>query len=615
MSRRLFASGLLVLLLGAGAFWDGLYAPGQQLVGTAVAGALVVAAAGGSAGLSLWETVLLPIFAGAALCSMRNSASAGTAAHGPLIVAGWLLAYWLGRRFAGEEWLPRLLCRLWAVLGPVMVFGGLAAMSYLPAHHSGRLASFLGYPIALGMLGLLGLVGSLPWLAEGRRCAPLLAWANGVAVLLSGSRGVWAVAVLLAAYLLWMRRDLVRPAWLPLAAALAAGLWIGPAVADRATLPALTAFVLTGLTVVLAGWFPRVSLLTWAGAAVMAPGWGWLLGRATALPLTEGSSVERLTFLTDGLRLARDLPWGAGYHAWTALQLQGASYSYASAEVHSAPLDLTLAFGWLGGLAFIALLARYLTGLRRGRAWDSWRLAALGGLGALAVHALVDWDLSYGLFAVPLWLGFGLLGAAGPRRLGQAPVAALAGLAVAGAVFVGAGDVSAQLAGQALDAGRPETALRHATLAVAVSPWNDLAHAQQGRALSALDRREAATAAFAAARRLGPLEPWYAQLQARELTRAGRPAEATAAWREYVRLWPWYVPAYEEALGAHLDMALKADLTNDRALVTDVAASARAILEQLDRQKAKEPAGRPRQPMDTETQTIRQARQTLAASP
>ncbi|HWI65527.1 MAG TPA: hypothetical protein VNT75_27160 [Symbiobacteriaceae bacterium] len=619
MSRRRWAVGLLVLLLGGGAFWDGLYAPAQQLVATVGAGLLVVLA-GGLVRVPLWELTAVAVFGVTAALSLQNPASAGTAAHGPVIVTGWLLAFWLGRRAAGEGWLERLFCWLWAALGPLMVFGGLLTLSYLPAHHSGRLASFLGYPIAVGMLGLLGLAGSLPLLAAERWWAPLLAFGNGVAVLLSGSRGVWAVAVVTGLFLLWRHRAAFRLYWWPLVAALAASLWIGPAVAARTPVPAVLAFLLTGLTVAGAGWFRRFApgfAVVWSGVAAFAPGWPWLLGRATALPLSEGSSVERLTFLTDGLRLAQELPWGAGFKAWTALHLQAASYSYYSAEVHSAPLDLALAFGFPAGILFLVLLGSFLLRVVRVPCGGvPWRLAAFAGFGALGLHALVDWDLSYGLFALPLWLGFGLAAPGGDpgagRRWPHAAAAALAGLAAAGAIVIGAGDVAATLADQALAAGRPEAAARHGALATAVTPWNDLAHAYLGRALSALGRREEALSEFRAAGQYGPREPWYAELEARELADLGRPAEAAAAYRRFVRFWPWHVPAYEAALGAHLDMAFRADVAGDARTAAEVAASAVAILDQLDRQKAKEPAGRPRRAMEIDTPVIRQARGTFS---
>ncbi|MDF2630324.1 MAG: hypothetical protein K0R39_4155, partial [Symbiobacteriaceae bacterium] len=191
---------------------------------------------------------------------------------------------------------------------------------------------------------------------------------------------------------------------------------------------------------------------------------------------------------------------------------------------------------------------------------------------------------------------------------GQGAAAALAGLAAAGALIVGAGDVAAWLAGRA----EPAAAARHGALAVALNPWNDLARAQYGLALSGLGRRDEAQAQFAEARRLGPREPWYAELAARELLQAGHTAEALEAYRDFVRLWPWYVPAYESALSAHSDLLFRAEVALDEAAAAHIIGSARAILDQLERQKAKEPPGRPRRPMDVNTPVLQQARATFA---
>lgn len=627
----------LLALLGAGAFWNGLYSAGQQLAVTAAL-AVTLLLKGSGAALSRSEAAALLLLAAGAALSLMNPAAAGVAAHGPAILAGWFFAWAIGRRLADDDRFARLLGRLFALLGPLMIFGGIAAMSYLPPHHTGRLAAFLGYPIAVGVLGLVGLAGSLPWLAEERWWAPVLAYGNAVAVLLSGSRGVWAAAVLLALYFSWAAPHLLRRVPVPLAAALAAVLWAGPAVTQRATGLALAAFLLGSLTLVLLLGFPAArwqrwlwvaGTAAWLAALALAPGWPWFLGRATALPGTEGSSVERFWFMRDGLRLAARLPLGAGYRAWTALHLQGASYAYYSAEVHSALLDNAIAFGWVGAAGFLLLLSRFLLGLRHGRRWSPERVAILAGLGALALHALVDWDLSFGLFAVPLWFGFGLMAPGGRPASGAPPDATpgplpaaaeaapvlripfpalslLAGLALASTIVLGAGDSFETLAEQAVAAGRPS--LRPAAVAVAVTPWNDLAQAMEGQALQQAGRRDEALAAYQRARLLGPYEPWYAELQARTLMEAGRPRDAAAAWREYVHLWPWEVPAYEAALQAHLDMALRAAITGDHALARDLAESGRAILAELDAQKAKEPRVTPRAHINIDTPVIRQAR-------
>ncbi len=612
------APALLFGLLGAGAFWDGLYGLGQQLALTAGLAVIAFFVRGATA-LSRLECAALLLLAGGAAYSLRNPAVAGVAAHGPVILLGWFLAMSLGRRLAHSAVLDRTLAHLWAVVGTLMVFGGLAAMSYTPLHHSGRLASFLGYPIAVGVLGMLGAMGSLLPSREGRWWAPLLLFGNGTAVLLSGSRGVWAVCLLLLLYLAWAAPDLVRRAWWPVAAALPAVLWIGPAVVERNVPAALIAFVSGCLTVLIVErfrenpgwrrWVWGLSGLVWLAALAAAPGWGWFLGRATAIPLTEGSSVERLTFLRDGLALFLQHPWGAGYRAWAALHLQGASYAYYSAEVHSAPLDFSLSFGWPGLAGFLLLLLLMGRGLARGRALSPERLVVLAGLGALALHALIDWDLSYGLFAVPLWIGFGLnTPQTAPVRIPFPALAAAAGVTVAAVIPLAAGNLFTWRAEAALEALALPAAHRHAAMAAMVAPWNDRSYAILGQALSRMGDNEAAIAAFLRARELAPYEPWYAELLAKQLHRSGQFRAAAEAYRELVRLWPWHVPAYETALGAHIDMAMRAELQGDVQLAAALKESGRAILEALARQKAIEPPERPRKAIQVDTPVIRQAR-------
>ncbi|MFZ5825142.1 MAG: tetratricopeptide repeat protein [Bacillota bacterium] len=623
----------LLVLMGAGAFWDGLYAPGQQMVAVALA-ALLALAVGGRVSLARLEAAGAVLLVAGAALSLASPAQSGVAAHGPAVVAGWLLALIAGRALAergGGPAAERVLARFWAVSGTLMAFAGALAISFTPIHHSGRLAALLGYPNAVGMLGLLGLAGALPDLAAGHRWAPLLALGNALSLLLSGSRWVWATGLLLALYLAWAAPDLlrraVRPALAPLAIALAAALWAAPAVAGReartlAMIVLISLLTWLGLQTfqrnrpVLAG-----AAVAWAGALAMAPGWPWLLGRATALPLTEGSSVERLTFLQDGLRLLIGLPWGAGYRGWNALHLQAASYGYYSAEVHSAPLDLAIAFGWLGGLGFLLLLARFFAFLRHGRQWEDSRLVVLAGLAALALHALLDWDLSYALFAFPLWFGFGLAssgagpGPAPPLRWPPWLTAALASLALAASSLLGAGDLFTARAERSLRQGAPEAALLHAGAAAAVTPWNDLSHAYRGVAASRLGLSDQALASFERARALGPLEPWYAQLLASELAQQGRWREAAATWREAAALWPWHVPAYEQALQAHVDLIARARVAGQGDLAVEIAQSGEALLGALRRQKEREPAEAPRRPMEINTPAIQQAeaviRQTL----
>lgn len=616
LRMKVHSGAALAALLAAGAFWDGLYAPGQHLlaVGVLALASLVMPV---RAQLSRWEWAAALMVLGGAVLSLWGAASRGTAAHGPVLAAGWLLALMLGRQLAGR--VERALGQALALTSTLMLFGGLAAISYLPAHHSGRLASFLGYPNALGILGLVGFACALPPGRPGRWWSAALAYSSAAAVFLSGSRGVWMAGVVLAGYLLWAAPALLRRGAAPAAWAFLAAVWAGPAVAAGQRAPALGAAVAGLAGALVTGWAAvrrrRALLLLaalWTLALAAAPGWGWFLGRAGALPLTEGSSIERWVLLQDGFRLARDLPLGAGLKGWAALHLQHASYGYYAAEVHSGPLELAIAFGWAAAAGFMLLLGHFWWGLRHGRAWPAERTALLAGLGALGVHALLDWDLSYGLFMLLLWVGFGLLEDARPREDGALwPTVVLATGALLGGLVVGAGDAFTELAGRSLTAGNAAAAEQHAAVAVAITPWNDQSQAALGRALSQQGQHEAAAAAFGEARRLAPYEPWYAELLGRELMAAGHLSAAVEAYRTLPALWPWHVPAYERALEAHLTMLVQAEWQGDDRLVEEIRESGRAILDALDRQKAQEPAGMPRAPMDLNTPTIRRAREAL----
>ncbi|MBP2018604.1 tetratricopeptide (TPR) repeat protein [Symbiobacterium terraclitae] len=634
--------------LALGAFWDGLYAPGQQMAGVALAALVALAAPSVRLAPSEWLALLL--LAAGSCGALIAPAALGAAAHGPVLAAGWVLAFVAGRAFRPGEAEPAL-ARFWAVTGALLAFSGALLISFTPPHHSGRLASFLGYPIAVGMAGLLGLAGALPDLAAGRPRAAFLALGATLGALLSGSRGVWAAAALLGAFLAWAAPRLLREAlpraWPALLVGLTAALWAAPAVQDRDAARLWPILLLALLTVALALRFQRSArmrfsvVLTALPALVLAPGWGWLLGRASALPLTDTSSAERLIFLRDGLALAAKLPLGAGYRAWSALHLQAARYPYYAAEVHSSLLDVALAYGWAGAAGVALLTVRFLLGLRHARSWPPARAAALGGLGVLAVHALVDWELSYGLFALPLWFGFGLLGSApvrgpgepGPGK-GPAPPAgqepgdgwvsgwtwpraltvALSGLALAGSLLLGAGDAAVDLAARSLERGSPEAALRHAGAAVALTPWNDLAHAYKGAALIRSGRGEEGLRALDRARALGPREPWYAALQASELGRQERWEEASAAWADYVRLWPWETEAYAAAVTAHLEYIGRARAAGDAAAAARLAERGLALLDALERQKALEPPDSPRRGLEADRPLFATAREQFAAA-
>lgn len=607
-----FARLVVLLLLAGGTLWEGLYTPVAQVAATGVL-ATAVLALGGRAVWSRKEIALWGAFGLAVALSLLKPAAAGTAVHGPLVAAGWVLAFTLGRIVTAEkEWLEALLARIWSWSGPVVVIGGMLLLPYQAVHHSGRLASVLGYPIAVGALGMLGLAGCLGLAgSSGRRrwVEPLLLYGNMLAILLSGSRGVWAASAVLL-IVLSLRLHVLRSLLVPGLLAVAAALWAGPAIAQGQSLVGVIVSVVMGLTILVA---PRFRSQAWIYAVIAlvlwrAPGWSWLLGRAATL--AEGSSIERLTFLRDGLTMVIQHPLGAGFRAWHPLHLQGASYGYYSTEAHSALVDLTLAFGWLGGAAFLGFLVVFLVRLGRPKAWSPVRTAILAGLAGLALHGLLDWTLSYALFAIPLWMGVGLSrtrsepGVVVPRSV----LGVFAGICLAAAVWLASSDVFTNLAQTEMSVGNHEAAGRHAAMAVAIQPWNDVAYATLAQANGADGGSQEALGAVARARQLGPHEPWYATLEGELLRSAGRPAEAAEAFRDAALLWPWEVNAYETALSAMIEMSLSAQIRGDLGVVDQIDAIGAGLLQSLDRQRRREPIRTPRKPMELKTAAIMQAR-------
>ncbi|SDN20217.1 O-antigen ligase family protein [Paenibacillus jilunlii] len=234
------------------------------------------------------------------------------------------------------------------------------------------------------------------------------------ALLLSESRGAWLAAALASAAALLWKRQLCAPLLLAGAAPMAAAalLYRQLARTGLAVEPVSGLLLLAGLwgAALLGGaWLCRRR----TGAA--GGGHAARAGLAAALWTAAGSAVllqvsERIhgpsstvaargLFYRDAWKLAAEAPWlGRGGGTWRSTYLAAQSRPYVGSQVHSGYLDLLLNLGGVG-LAVILLLL-----LAAG-----WLVAAgaprlLPPLLALAIHSAVDFDWSYSLVWLLLFL-------------------------------------------------------------------------------------------------------------------------------------------------------------------------------------------------------------------
>ncbi len=252
------------------------------------------------------------------------------------------------------------------------------------------------------------------------------------------------------------------------------------------------------------------------------------------------------------IRIAGEM---AADHPWIGVGPGGYGENYPayrepgdneSMHVHNLPMELVAEYGIPGGSAlavtFFILFLGPLAGRRRGgEAWSGWRPAASIGLAAFAFHNLADYTA---FMPSLLWLASLLRGLlADPpvrsRRTGEAP-AALAVVILAAAVAAGGGLAwNARSAALAASAGSdPSTALRHASRAATLAPWDPDARLLRCRLFVLEGRLPEAEAEAEAAIRLAPFRP--AARMVRSLVRQ-QSGDFPGAWsdaREAVRLYP-----------------------------------------------------------------------------
>ncbi len=341
-------------------------------------------------------------------------------------------------RVDGPAGLARVIWGSAVVLG---LTGLLGAVGLLPfeAARDGRLFTLLGYPNSAGSLAGAALVLGLglrpaqaarerPWLLAIHSAGQ---WVLATTFFLTMSRGAWlvapiALAVTLALWTPGRRLTALGDLALTGLGAVLVAPFLGAAFGQ----PALgLVLILAGAGVALgASWvharfavLPSRAQAALAGAIVLAAALalgGLLVAKAlpaglaqrlTTINLSERSAWERVAWTQDAFSMVKDRPvLGAGGGGWASLYFQYQSYDYATREVHNDFLEIWVETGTVGLAAFLALLGATAWALvRLGRGGF---IASLAGAAVLLVlHSALDFDMALGYVGIVLWSLFGII--------------------------------------------------------------------------------------------------------------------------------------------------------------------------------------------------------------
>lgn len=290
-------------------------------------------------------------------------------------------------------------------------------------------------------------------------------------------------------------------------------------------------------------------------------------------------SGDRLFFYRDALRIIRLRPWlGGGGGAWVAQYTRFQSYFYTTQLVHSHYLQVALETGLLGLLVLLGLIAASLAQVIRQRvAGETAGPTLLAILALLALHAAIDFDLSYPALGALFWTMLGVSaawrggstlprsgsGTGTPEQAAAHPVMVALRLAVLAVTFLlAATAASFVLAGsywlaaqEAFRRGGVEEALALGQKAVRCNPWEQqylasLAHYVQiqGHSGDQQARREAYRRAETLAGRALALDPNNSEVHYfRGLIRSSleKHDDATADMTEAVQGDPFNTRYYE----------------------------------------------------------------------
>ncbi|WP_179136115.1 O-antigen ligase [Paenibacillus sp. 32352] len=150
--------------------------------------------------------------------------------------------------------------------------------------------------------------------------------------------------------------------------------------------------------------------------------------RVRSINLEQHSVLERGVFYLDSLKIIKDYPvFGAGGGAWSSLYPTYQSYPYTSRQAHNFILQLWIEQGTVGLLSFMTLLGyagfRYIRSLVRSKSSFEPHVMYLIVAGALLMHSLMDFDLSFVYLSSLVYLCLGGMAAVGGERTAQPAVA------------------------------------------------------------------------------------------------------------------------------------------------------------------------------------------------
>ncbi len=409
------------------------------------------------------------------LAGAARAVDARSAVAEVLKLISFLAVYWLT---AYGGWSRRDLKVLlsfifWGGFGVALlgVFTALGIYQAAGGYVAGRIYSTFQYPNTLAaFLGFMLLLGVFLWRESKARWRLLYLPALYVIVLCligTGSRGGLGALILALPWLFWILPPEVRKDYFyrllfafGLGIPAAAGFlqYLGSSNSTAAWIVSAGGLVLAGLAGGLPERLQRLEIrqLLWPGALgvllaaslVLAfrPGTLNPLSRLGTASLQLHTFQERLTYYRDALKMVSLSPVaGYGGGGW-ALYPRYQSYPYWVSDPHSQLVKAAVESG-LPGLAFY--LAWWLSvgraAWRRARQGDGMSAVLFSGLLLIAVHSLIDFDLSFGAMGFLVWCSAGVVAArdleykAGWNRAGYLTAAVLL---LAGALGLAAVSIS-----------------------------------------------------------------------------------------------------------------------------------------------------------------------------